>query len=469
MIGIDEKIKLPKIESALCDGYYIYINPINGQNFITDENGSKVIELLKEKETLAAVLETMQKDKTCTVKPQDAIKTLMKLDSKEMLNGKVIKDERIKEEYPSYFHIHLTNYCNYSCRHCYMAANLNIDTSNELNYEALEHCIKEYIDFPRNNKECFINFSGGEATKSKYFVDLLKFSKEYAEDKGVKLNDCLITNGSSFVDKEFIELIKHYMDRVHISVDGCTEEMFDYIRGKGNYKKTITGINNAIRQGLNVAINITLMRSNVEDFTNNFEKLLDKLEDVDKVTFIISKAFASGRADEKIVLSDDEFFNAKALMLRKIKKDKTIYKTVNEPIRETCGFGGAIVLYPNGDIKYCVPYKMYNDINAGNIHESKFKDIINEKMKTKLINTCVDKLEECHDCPVKYICGGGCRLDNLYFNHSEEKVYCEGNYKIRSYKESLRKLLYEYILEEDDVENDFTDNRFVMISDGWKL
>lgn len=462
-MDINQILYMPDIEYVICDGYHILYNSKNANYIITNVIGIKVFYMLKNKKTVKEIFNSFYKEEL-----KDVIDFLTILDKKKMLNEKPIRDINCNNKYPSYLHIHLTNYCNYFCKHCYMSANSSINTANELSLEELKNIIHDFLIFNKNSTKCAINFSGGEATKSANFLTLIQYSKEIAKKENIDLYLYLITNGSSFTDINFLKAVKQYIDRVHISVDACTEEVFDKIRGKGTFVQTIKGINNALNNDMKVILNFTLMKDNINDYMEHIDDLLSLIQYPEKLMFSISKAFEMGRAQSDMIIDADELFKVKCFLLQKLNKVGNFKSTINEPLKESCGFGGMIALYPNGDLKYCVSNKNYNDLTICNIRNDNFKEIIEKRMKSLLTDTCVDKLNGCQTCPIKYLCAGNCRLDNIFYNGNPNNVYCPSDVKKYLYQQSFRKLIYQYIVENNNIELNSFDNTFVLMSDGLK-
>jgi sulfatase maturation enzyme AslB (radical SAM superfamily) len=64
----------------------------------------------------------------------------------------------------------------------------------------------------------------------------------------------------------------------------------------------------------------------------------------------------------------------------------------------------------------------------------------------------VENLEDCPKCDLKYICFGGCRLNNITFNGSPLKPNCSAKKKEDFYRKLIRRANFDglaYWLEQD--------------------
>lgn len=124
--------------------------------------------------------------------------------------------------------IELTNACNLRCKHCLR------DFSEDETYFSiglLKKIIREAKKF--NVKE--ISFTGGEPLLHPRFKEIV----ENVVAEGYSYS--LITNGIDI--DPFLGLFNRTRDkiiRIGVSLDGVTEDINDYNRGKGSFKKTVS-------------------------------------------------------------------------------------------------------------------------------------------------------------------------------------------------------------------------------------
>lgn len=93
-----------------------------------------------------------------------------------------------------------------------------------------------------------------------------------------------------------------------------------------------------------------------------------------------------------------------------------------------CGapFGNTPVIDEKGDVYACIWLVGIKDFYLGNI----FEGYPDESLVAKMVwDLHVDNIEECKDCPWKYLCGGGCPVKRLTVDNNPNatagvKAYC---------------------------------------------
>jgi sulfatase maturation enzyme AslB (radical SAM superfamily) len=157
---------------------------------------------------------------------------------------------------PSDIVLYITSHCNLRCKHCYIGNEL----LSENWYFNLRDCVNFLNDFDHLDR---LTILGGEPLLYEGFDKLLNsLHPETIKDFRITTNltDCDIL--------EKIDPDKLKKTTICVSLDGHTDEIHDYIRGKGSFKKTVTNLNKIIFKGINVEITHTLMQINIDYFSN---------------------------------------------------------------------------------------------------------------------------------------------------------------------------------------------------------
>lgn len=157
--------------------------------------------------------------------------------------------------------LHITDFCNLNCVHCYGRAE-----KKEMTYEDFKCVIDQYMDFLRRHRlSSLINITGGEPllhTNTKLFLDYLyKYFKE-----GIPFKVTLLTNGT-IVNDDILDMLDYYKSmifEIQISIDGM-EKVHDAIRGVGNWNRAINGIQKLLNWGYRVSMSFVLSKRNYED------------------------------------------------------------------------------------------------------------------------------------------------------------------------------------------------------------
>jgi len=144
---------------------------------------------------------------------------------------------------------HLTERCNLACRHCYQSGNGTAEMGLSAIRETAEEVAEMLADWAEKYAISFrgsFNVTGGEPLVRK--------------EQGFEIS--LLTNGT-LVDREKAEKLSGLVRVVQVSIEG-PEPVHDAIRGKGAYKKALTGVENMLASGIFVSLNITISRLNAE-------------------------------------------------------------------------------------------------------------------------------------------------------------------------------------------------------------
>jgi radical SAM protein with 4Fe4S-binding SPASM domain len=259
-------------------------------------------------------------------------------------------------------------------------------------------------------------------------ADLFKLAKR-AQENDLEVH--LFTNGT-LIDRDMVSKLEKYVDEIQFGLDGATQEVNDKIRGKGVYNKVINAIQLLKDTKIKLKIAVVIMPQNIDDFRENIERFAEYL---DNVEMKFGLAINEGRANKSFRFASEtegEIALQEILKILYKKRLKRMRKMEPNLITRNCGYGEIITVFSNGDVYPCaIPKQKY-----GNIRTDNFIDIV-KKIKEDMIAFRVDNLEECQKCDLKYICFGGCRLNNITFNDSPFKPNCSPKKK----EDILRKLI----------------------------
>ena len=249
-------------------------------------------------------------------------------------------------------YVELTRSCNLRCRHCLNSSGDALD--NQLNYEEFKDMILKFSEAGIQE----IRFTGGEPLVFPKVFDLIKLCTELGIFTSIGTNGTLIT-------KNIAQKLKLAgLKKAIVSIDG-TEKKHDYIRGEGNYKKAMDGIDNLIELGIDVRINSVIMKENTDDVIEFARQINDK-----KQSLFIRRFIESGRGtnlkDNMLTKEDYEYVRnelKKELETGKYvnghylrNKDEVVDSRIHIPfkIKDGCKAGErALVITPEGNIHLC--------------------------------------------------------------------------------------------------------------------
>jgi mycofactocin biosynthetic radical S-adenosylmethionine protein MftC len=292
----------------------------------------------------------------------------------------------------------ITHACNLRCVHCLS------DSSNASPDEfTFEEC-KGVVDQLAALQVFEINFGGGEPLLKDCFLPLLR----YIHTKGIVT--CISTNGTVLTDEAVALFTGNPLVNVQVSLDGATPVVNDRIRGKGTYRKIISGIN--LLSGKNIPLSINTVVTSL-----NFMQLR-QLKDLAKsynANLRVSRFRPSGRArqswemlklnswqlqeltgwlnSDPSILTGDSFFSISQDGRRKMGLDMC------GACKMTC------CIDPSGNVFPCA-FLQDLPFCGGNLREKSFKDIWDSAPPFLRLR----QLEPtaCRACPRLEHCRGGC-------------------------------------------------------------
>ena len=319
------------------------------------------------------------------------------------VNGEVTKE--YLEGYKM-LNIYITNACNLKCKHCFMLSGKKLE--NEL---TLEDWMKVLTSFKENGGE-FVTFSGGEPLMFKNFPQIIS----HAHDLGLK--STVLSNGLLWSDKLIHELAP-FIDEIQFSLDGVDEETNSVVRGSGHFEKVVDTIVKFANIGVKTSVATTFTYDNLNESTQTrYKNLVDLIKEKTSgkdVFFKLSKKLLPGR-DVHFTAEENEKYSAIIKDIEKHVDEKADYEnflaghTANL-VAINCGLGG-ISVSSDGNVYFC---NRINEMESfGNVTE-KSMSFFMEKGKEIHLATSVENVIPCKDCELRYICDGGCRIDDFDF------------------------------------------------------
>lgn len=319
------------------------------------------------------------------------------------VNGEVTKE--YLEGYKM-LNIYITNACNLKCKHCFMLSGKKLE--NEL---TLEDWMKVLTSFKENGGE-FVTFSGGEPLMFKNFPQIIS----HAHDLGLK--STVLSNGLLWSGK-LIHDLALFIDEIQFSLDGVDEETNSMVRGSGHFEKVVDTIVKFANAGVKTSVATTFTYDNLNENTQTrYKNLVDLIKEKTSgkdVFFKLSKKLLPGR-DVHFKAEENEKYSAIIKDIEKHVDENADYEnflaghTANL-VAINCGLGG-ISVSSDGNVYFC---NRINEMESfGNVTE-KPMSFFNKKGKEIHLATSVENVIPCKDCELRYICDGGCRIDDFDF------------------------------------------------------
>ena len=306
------------------------------------------------------------------------------------------------------FYLEITSKCNLRCLHCYNESGI---LKNEISFELFKRLIDEFDEKPD------ITFSGGEPL---LHPDIWKML-EYAQDK-INNDSVLITNATLITDEIAKKLTASGIG-VQVSLNGINAEQHDAICGKGNYEKTLRGLDRLLEAGnKKIIVRGMISKLNYKD-AENF--VLHWGQNAGHV--VVSFLSAMGRGKSIKDLIDLDLF----------KKQEILNELHNSEKVNALKESGISVGIPEAAFSFSCPFittskeekppfapridakgntylcQIFDGIeySLGNVNRQSLHEILASEKFEKFINhfyLCNDFKPACKKCVFKKNCGKGC-------------------------------------------------------------
>lgn len=285
--------------------------------------------------------------------------------------------------------------CNQRCLFCY-AGGEGLSSARELSTEEW----KRAIDRLRAAGVPMLTFTGGEPTQREDLPELIEHSKWFV----TRLN----TNGTLLTEELCASLCQASLDSMQITLYSHDEDIHNSLVGAANFDKTVEGIRNAVKAGLDVSINTPLCRKNA-DYVNTLRFISSFGVRFVTASGLICTGMAENRHGEYDLTSDELYEIIKAAKEFTVEKGMEIDFTspgliaedrlqalnMNVPMCGACLSNMAIA--PDGSVIPCQSW-LDEDSALGNILSDSFADIWESDRCSSLRNMTE---EEAKCCPFR--------------------------------------------------------------------
>jgi radical SAM protein with 4Fe4S-binding SPASM domain len=397
----------------------IQLNPF--RNYSLNKTGADIIRNLKQGATFDQLVASLslknEKDMNSLQKFLDqAIQCKILSHDRNSYSALRIVEARIQPQIERIF-MEVTSRCNFYCKHCYMSAHQQVDTTDEMTLDE----IKDIISWANNSGVFRIDFTGGELFVRKDVKEILKFAAE----KLMITN--IFTNGYS-LNTETCKFLSELgnVKIVFISIDDIDPEKHDAFRGKvGSHAKIIEGIACLKSLGMRVVVNITLNEEN----SGRIKQVIDYCRNSIGVECRVE---GSKISPELIIETMD--YSIGDMLGHMPDDDLTLDEGIYEP---SCGVGHSMLyIRANGELCLCptLSSRESDEFYLGNIRTHDIKDVWQNSQKVKAFRDNQCKMSDC-----KYMekCRGGCR-SRAYLQKSQmndvDQIVCDYFAKIHSSK-----------------------------------
>lgn len=393
-IDIEKKYSFPENIAIIKHGeVYLAITVDTGNWIVLDNEAQLEFFSLLQENSISESLQLFQG------KEDDAKWVLIQIEARKLYSNHCVA---FKENICM---IYLTNGCNLRCPHCFISAG---DTrKDELSTPELESLISDLANFGISD----VTFSGGEISLRSDLSHIIR----YTSSKNISVK--LLTNGVLWT-QQLVDELASMIDSVQISIDGYSESENAKIRGAGNFAKALHTVDMFLKKGVKTQIAITPYPSDtlpekVSYYADFAKSLKKKYNNSHNLKIVFTSGIMDGR---ELTLTQEQRESYRDTMNNVMKEylneDARDYPFIldhqQRKIMTNCSYG-CLNISSEGDVYICSRAGLKPVANIRSTTMQKIMDISKQASALSEINN----LEPCRNCHLKYICGGGCRVDEF--------------------------------------------------------
>lgn len=301
---------------------------------------------------------------------------------------------------------YLTNACNLCCQHCFMRSGRAL--ANELPKEEWLRILTDFSQQGGYN----VTFTGGEPLMNHDFEAILI----HAHQQG--LTTTVLSNGVLWTE-DSIRKLSPYISEIQISIDGFDESSNAIVRGAGNFDKVVANVIHFANAGIRTSVATTFTLQNLQqDVASKYHHMVEHIKEQCKypVFFKLSKKILQGRNTNYTEEENHSFYNS-VMEIERAVNPIAQYANFMEghtpnSITRNCGFGG-LSIGADGEVYYC--NRLSEVESYGNIKGKPIKSFIKQGKRLHE-SSSVENLHPCRTCHLRYICCGGCRIEECNFH-----------------------------------------------------
>lgn len=392
---------------------------------VLPQGGEKVYRALAEGKTIAEVL--------AKFKRETVISVIAEIEAKDFVHSS--KDYVLQT---SEVFIYLTNRCNLKCPYCYLSS--GDVTYAELSLSQWQKVLENLFAAGFTT----VTFSGGEPLLYPAFPELC----EFAHKLGFQI--CVLSNGLLWTE-ELIARLAPVLSEVQLSLDGFDADSYAFVRKVNGFDRVLRSLDLLYDAGVMLSISVTPLYENVADFQQHYINFGHQLlSHYPNLQIKFSYELMPGRAIEVSTELNDRYRQIIYGIVEELYPDyaaENFYMNLKTKKRiRGCGYGG-LTLAADGNVYWCNRLPQLKSV--GNILSMPLEQILSMSMQTKSA-VAVEHVRPCNDCPVKYICGGGCRLQYLPVSSAtDENIHfetkCSETVRMSFYKRMICADRYFYV------------------------
>ena len=178
----------------------------------------------------------------------------------------------------NYLRVSVTDRCDLRCLYCMKEKMTFLPKKEILTFEEIERLCDNFISLGVNK----IRLTGGEPLVRKNIIKLI--SQLNLKKKNSSLKEVTLTTNGSLLEIYSKNLKLNGINRINVSLDTINENKYKQITKFGNLNKVIAGIKAAIKNGIEIKLNVVAIKNFNE---NELESLIEWANKIKvNITFI---------------------------------------------------------------------------------------------------------------------------------------------------------------------------------------
>ena len=278
----------------------------------------------------------------------------------------------------------LTRSCNIRCIDCFNASGIALP--GEMKKDQILKTIDDLAEFGAQE----IRFTGGEPMISKSLPNYVRRTNDWGLRTSIGTNAMLATGSLTQI------LAESGLDTAIVSIDGL-EESHNRVRGKGSFAKTLEGMKNLRKEGIEVRVNMVILRVNVTDVVPFVEMAV-----TEGLSVMLRRFIASGRGEhltqggitweeyEKLRQDLDPYLKNSQVHVdgHYLKSEQTPSRIPLPFQRSACSAGQrGLVILPDGHIQTCGFLAALGEPSYGNVVDTPISKLWKQTVTSRYLLT----------------------------------------------------------------------------------
>lgn len=306
--------------------------------------------------------------------------------------------------------LNINNVCNLKCTHCYRKPENNRGGIKNA------YSLLDQLRRTKMNGRMRLDILGGEPLLSEDFMDVVSYAKTKARIENIQV----FTNATLIDDAVAVKMRNSGVKIAVVPLHSHIEKVHDSItQVPGSWVKTANGIRSLLSAGIKTYSVIIFMSCNVD----NLKELELFVKSLGAKT-ICFPYIRQNINDAKFINDKNKFQRAMNFYFQNTKHIEKVMRMVKFRGKACPAFVNSINIEVDGTVTPCP----FVDLKLGNINQEKLSVILGKACFNNELIKFLSIPEECKQCSIVSVCGGGCKAFRYQTYHDAESkdINCSG-------------------------------------------